>query len=112
MAEEDQVVTVSHLGYIKRVSPSEWQMQRRGGKGKKGMTTRDEDFVTSLFIANTHSKLLVFTERGIVYPLWVYQVPEAGRTARGRPIVNLVQLPDDTKIAAVVSVFVCLDLRP
>ncbi len=102
--EEDQVVTISHLGYIKRCSPDEWQMQRRGGAGKRGMTTRDEDFVTSMFIANTHSQLMVFTTQGVAYPLWVYQVPEAGRSARGRPIVNLVRLPDDTKIAAVVSV--------
>ncbi len=102
--EKDQVVTISHLGYIKRCDPDEWQMQRRGGKGKRGMTTREEDFVTTLFIANTHSMLMVFTQNGKVYPLWVYQVPEAGRTAKGRPIVNLVNLPEGEKLAAVVSI--------
>jgi DNA gyrase subunit A len=103
VAEEDQVVTLSRLGYIKRCSPGEWRMQHRGGVGKRGMNTRAEDFVVSLFIANTHSILLVFTESGKVYPLNVYEVPEAGRTARGRPIVNLVPVGDD-RIAAVVSV--------
>ncbi|MCB9679185.1 MAG: DNA gyrase subunit A [Alphaproteobacteria bacterium] len=104
VAEEDHVVTLSHLGYIKRCSPDEWRMQRRGGMGKKGMNTRDEDFVTSIFIANTHSILMVFTDTGKVYPLQVYEVPEAGRTARGRPIVNLVPVAPDERIAAVVSV--------
>jgi len=104
VAEEDHVVTLSHLGYIKRCSPDEWQMQRRGGMGKKGMNTRNEDFVTSLFIANTHDTLLVFTTSGKVYPLPVYQVPESGRGAKGRPIINLVPVDGDEKIAAVVSV--------
>ncbi|MEZ4317348.1 MAG: DNA gyrase subunit A [Myxococcota bacterium] len=104
VAEEDHVVTLSHLGYIKRCSPDEWRMQRRGGMGKKGMNTRDEDFVTSIFIANTHSILMVFTDTGKVYPLNVYEVPEAGRTARGRPIVNLVPVAAEERIAAVVSV--------
>jgi DNA gyrase subunit A len=72
--------------------------------GKKGMSTRDEDFVTSLFIANTHDTLLVFTTRGKVYPLQVYEIPEAGRAAKGRPIVNMVPVDKDEKIAAVVSV--------
>lgn len=102
--EEDHVVTLSRLGYIKRCSPDEWRMQRRGGHGKLGMNTRDEDFVTSLFIANTHSILMVFTDTGKVYPLNVYEVPEAGRAARGRPIVNLVPVDPDERIAAVVSV--------
>ena len=104
VAEEDHVVTLSHLGYIKRCSPDEWRMQRRGGMGKKGMSTRDEDFVTSLFIANTHDTLLVFTTRGKVYPLQVYEIPEAGRAAKGRPIVNMVPVDQHEKIAAVVSV--------
>lgn len=104
VAEEDHVVTLSHLGYIKRCSPDEWQMQRRGGMGKKGMNTRNEDFVTSLFIANTHDTLLVFTTAGKVYPLPVYQVPESGRGAKGRPIINLVPVDGDEQIAAVVSV--------
>ena len=101
---EDQVVTVSHLGYIKRTSPDEWRMQRRGGHGKRGMTTRDVDFVTSLFIANTHDLLLVFTSEGRVLPLHVYDVPEATTTGRGKPIINLVPIePQTEKIAAIVS---------
>ena len=104
VAEEDQVVTLSHLGYIKRCSPDEWRMQHRGGMGKRGMNTRAEDFVTSLFIANTHSLLLVFTAAGRVYPLNVYEVPQAGRGARGRPIINLVPVEEGDQIAAVVSV--------
>lgn len=104
VAEEDHVVTLSHLGYIKRCSPDAWSMQRRGGVGKKAMQTRDEDFVTNIFIANTHSVLMVFTDTGKVYPLNVYEVPEAGRTARGRPIVNLVPVDPHERIAAVVSV--------
>ena len=90
VAEEDQVVTISHLGYIKRVNPDEWKTQRRGGVGKKGMATREEDFVTSIFIANTHATLLVFTSRGKVFPLPVYELPETSRTAKGRPIVHLL----------------------
>jgi DNA gyrase subunit A len=104
VAEEDQVVTLSHLGYIKRVKLDEWRMQRRGGVGKRGMSTRDEDFVTSIFIANTHSILLVFTDKGIVFPLHVYDVPEGSRGSRGRPIINLVPVPDDERVTAVVSV--------
>ncbi len=103
IAEEHQVVTLSHLGYIKRCSTDEWRRQRRGGLGKLGMETRDEDFVTSLFIAHTHSTLLVFTNAGRVYPLAVVGVPEAGRTARGRPIVNLVEVPAEERVASVLS---------
>ncbi|MFT4621493.1 MAG: DNA gyrase subunit A [Myxococcota bacterium] len=104
VAEEDQVVTLSHLGYIKRCSPDEWRQQHRGGMGKRGMNTRAEDFVTSLFIANTHSLLLVFTRSGKVFPLNVYEVPQAGRDARGRPIINLVPVEDGDRVTAVVSV--------
>ena len=104
VAEEDQVVTLSHLGYIKRVQPDEWRMQRRGGVGKKGMETRDEDFVTSIFVANTHAILLVFTTTGKVYPLNVHEVPAASRTARGRPIINLVPVDKTESMSAVVTV--------
>ncbi len=104
VAEEDQVVTISHLGYIKRVSPDEWKMQKRGGVGKKGMTTREEDFVTSIFVANTHATLLVFTSQGKVFPLPVYELPETSRTAKGRPIVHLLDIEKDDPIAAVVTV--------
>ncbi|MFK7929946.1 MAG: DNA gyrase subunit A [Myxococcota bacterium] len=104
VAAEDQVVTVSHLGYIKRTSPGEWRMQARGGSGKRGMSTRDEDFVTTLMVANTHDLLLVFTSEGRVIPLHVYDVPEAGGSARGRPIINLVPLRDAERIATILSV--------
>ena len=104
VAEEDQVVTLSRAGYIKRVKLDEWRMQRRGGVGKLGMDTRAEDFVTSLFIANTHSTLLVFTTAGKVYPLPVYELPHASRNARGKPIVNLVPVDGDERIASVVTV--------
>jgi DNA gyrase subunit A len=102
--EQDQVVTLSHLGYIKRSVPSEWRMQRRGGFGKQGMSTRDADYVTSLFVANTHNLLLVFTAAGRVFPLPVFDVPEAGRNGKGRPIINLVPVGEDDRVAAVVSV--------
>jgi len=104
VAEEDQVVTLSHLGYIKRCRPDAWRMQKRGGVGKRGMATRDEDFVTSLFVANTHDHLLVFTDRGIVLPLPVWQLPETSRDAKGRAIVNLVQIPEEERVAAVQTV--------
>jgi len=104
VAEEDQVVTLSHLGYIKRVLPAEWRMQRRGGMGKKGMDTRDEDFVSSIMVANTHAVLFVFTTQGRVYPLEVHRIPQASRTSRGKPIVNLVPVEPGEAIAAVVSV--------
>ncbi|HMV67111.1 MAG TPA: DNA gyrase subunit A [Myxococcota bacterium] len=103
VAEEDQVVTLSHLGYIKRCRPDEWKTQRRGGMGKRGMATRQEDFVTSIFVANTHSMLLVFTDQGTVFPLMVYDVPEAARDAKGRAIVNLVPVPEGERVSAVVS---------
>jgi DNA gyrase subunit A len=102
--EEDQVVTLSHAGYIKRCRLDEWRTQRRGGHRQAGMSTRAEDFVATLFIANTHSMLLVFTDQGKVYPLHVYEVPEGARDARGRPIINLVPVPDDERVTAVVSV--------
>jgi DNA gyrase subunit A len=104
VAEEDQVVTLSHLGYIKRCRMDEWRTQRRGGMGKRGMSTREEDFVTSLFIANTHSLMLVLTDQGMVFPLPVYEVPEASRDGRGRPIVNLAAVPEGERVKAVVSV--------
>jgi DNA gyrase subunit A len=104
VAQEDQIVTLSHAGYIKRCKPDEWRMQKRGGMGKRGMSTRQEDFVSSLFVANTHSLLLVFTDQGTVFPLPVYDVPETSREGRGRPIINLVPVPEAERVAAVVSV--------
>jgi DNA gyrase subunit A len=102
--EEEMVVTVSHAGYVKRNPVSLYRAQRRGGKGKTGAATRDEDFLESLFVASTHSYVLVFSDRGRVYWLKVHEIPMAGRAARGKPIVNLVQLSQGEKVAAILPV--------
>ncbi len=95
--QEDMVVTVSHRGYIKRVPLSVYRAQRRGGKGRSGMKTRDEDFVTRLFVANTHTPILFFTSRGMVYQLKCYRLPEAAPQALGKAMVNLLPIePDET----------------
>lgn len=104
IAPEEQVVTLSVRGYIKRSSQEEYQEQRRGGVGRRGMKTRNEDSVQELFITNTLSTLLVFTTLGQVYKMPVYTIPETGRSSRGTPIVNLVKLEPGEKIASVVSV--------
>ncbi len=102
--EEEMVVTVSHLGYVKRNPVSTYRAQRRGGRGKTGAVARDEDFVEMLFVASTHSYLLVFSDKGKVYWLKVHEIPQAGRAARGKPIVNLVQLAPGEKVAAILPV--------
>ncbi len=95
--QDDMVVTVSHRGYIKRVSLSVYRAQRRGGKGRAGMKTRDEDFVTSLFVANTHTPILFFTSKGMVYQLKCYKLPEAAPQSLGKAMVNLLPIePDET----------------
>ncbi len=104
IADEEQVITLSLTGYIKRTPHSEYSMQRRGGFGKKGMKTRNEDQVSELFTASTHSHLLIFTTKGQVFKVAVYTIPMTSRTARGTPIVNLVKLDGDDEIAAVISV--------
>ncbi len=104
IADEEVAVTLSHLGYIKRTPISEYQAQRRGGVGKKAMTTRDEDFVRDLFVASTHDQLMIFTTQGKVFLLPVYQVPEGGRAARGRPIVNLVPMAKEDRVAGVIPI--------
>jgi DNA gyrase subunit A len=104
IAEEDMVVTISHRGYAKRLSPSNYRAQRRGGKGKMAATTRDEDFVEKLFVASTHAYLLCFTNLGRVYWLKVHQVPEMSRAARGNPIVNLLQLQKGERVAEILPV--------
>lgn len=101
---EEMVVTVSHLGYIKRHPVSSYRAQRRGGKGKKGMTTHDEDFVIHIFSASTHDMMLVFTSKGRVHWLKVYEVPEVSRVAKGKPISNLLRLSADEKIAAILPI--------
>jgi DNA gyrase subunit A len=102
--EEDMVVTISHLGYIKRTSVGEYRQQRRGGRGAKGSSTRQEDYIEHLFVASTHHTLLFFTERGRCFWLPVYQIPEGDKTSKGRAIQNLVQIPQDDKVRAIIDV--------
>jgi DNA gyrase subunit A len=101
---EDMVVTLSHTGYAKAQPVTQYQAQRRGGKGKIATTTKDEDFIDKLFIANTHDTILCFSSRGKVYWLKVHELPQAGRNARGRPMVNLLPLEADERINAVLPV--------
>ncbi len=101
---EDMVVTVTNSGYIKRTMIDEFRSQKRGGKGTQGMNTKDEDFVTQLFIANTHTPLLFFTTDGIVYKLKTWRLPPGGRNARGKAIVNILPIPQDAQIAAIMPV--------
>jgi len=102
--EEDVVVTISHLGYIKRTSATEYRQQRRGGRGAKGSSTRQEDYIEHLFVASTHHTLLFFTEKGRCFWLPVYQIPEGDKTSKGRAIQNLVQIPPDDKVRAIIDV--------
>ncbi|MEM6904459.1 MAG: DNA gyrase C-terminal beta-propeller domain-containing protein, partial [Pseudomonadota bacterium] len=101
---EDMVVTVTHGGYIKRTPLSEFRAQARGGKGLAGMATKDEDFVTRLFVANTHTQLLFFTTDGMVYKLKTWRLPPGGRNARGKAIVNILPIPSGVSIAAIMPV--------
>ncbi len=104
IAEEDLVVTLSHEGYAKSQPLSDYRAQRRGGKGKSATKTKDEDFVERMFVANSHDTILCFSDRGKVYWLKVYELPQAGRNARGKPIVNLLPLESDEHITAILPV--------
>ena len=104
ITEEDVVVTLSHAGYAKAQPLSEYSAQRRGGRGKSATAVKEEDFVDKLFIASTHDTILCFSSRGKAYWLKVYQLPQAGRAARGKPIVNLLPLEEDERINAVLPV--------
>jgi DNA gyrase subunit A len=104
IAEEDMVITISHAGYIKRLPVTTYRSQRRGGRGVTGAGTREEDFIEHLFIASTHSYILVFTNKGRIYWLKVHEIPQAGRTAKGKAVVNLVEMSQQDRIAAVVPV--------
>jgi DNA gyrase subunit A len=102
--KEDVVITVSHLGYIKRTSTAEYRAQRRGGRGAMAGRTRDEDYIEHLFIASTHHTLMFFTEKGRCFWLKVYEIPEADKTGKGRAIQNMIQIPPDDKIRTVIDV--------
>ena len=104
VADRGCIITISHSGYIKRVPIDTYKDQRRGGKGVAGMSTKDEDYVEHLFVASTHDYILFFTETGRVYWEKVYEIPEAGRTARGKAIVNLLHIQGDEQIAAMIRV--------
>ena len=102
--EEEMVVTISHTGYIKRAPADTYRAQRRGGSGKIGMSTKEEDFVEKVFVASTHSYLLIFTDKGRLMWLKVYEIPLAGRTAKGKPLVNLIRLAPDEKVCGILPV--------
>lgn len=101
---EDQVVTISHAGYAKRMELAQYRAQRRGGRGIRGATTKEDDFLEHLFIANTHDSLLIFTDKGKVYWKKVYYLPEASRQSKGKAIINLVKLEPDEKVNAVIPI--------
>lgn len=104
IAREDMVVTVSNTGYIKRVALDTYRAQKRGGKGRNAMTTKDDDYVVQVFVANTHTPLLFFSSKGLCYKLKTYKLPEAAAAAKGRPLVNLLPLSDGETITAILPV--------
>ena len=104
IADEDVAITVTHNGYIKRTAVSIFREQRRGGLGRKGAALRTEDVVDHIFVASTHSYLMIFTDRGKVHKLKVHEIPDAEPSARGKAIVNLIQLPRDEKVAGFIPV--------
>ncbi len=104
IADEDVVITISHMGYIKRTALTEYRTQNRGGKGAKGSTTRDEDFIEHLFVASTHNYLLLFTEQGRCFWMRAFEVPEGTRTSKGRAIQNMINIPSDDKVKAYINV--------
>lgn len=102
--KEDVIITISHLGYIKRTSASEYRQQRRGGRGAIGSRTREEDYVEHLFVASTHDTMMFFTQKGRCYWLKVYEIPEGDKQSKGRAIQNLIQIPPDDKVRAIIDV--------
>ena len=104
IAEEDMAITVSNTGYVKRTALTEYRNQRRGGKGRIGMRTREEDFLTQLFVASTHAYILIFSDRGRVYWLKVHEIPDVGPAGRGKAIANLVNMASGERVAALQAV--------
>ena len=104
IAEEDVVITISHLGYIKRTPLSEYKVQNRGGVGSRGSSTRDEDFLEQMFVSSTHNYILFFTEKGMCYWLKAYEIPEGNKTSKGRAIQNVINLQPGDKVKAYIRV--------
>jgi len=104
IADDEVVITISHMGYIKRTPLTEYRTQNRGGKGSKGSTTRDEDFLEHLFVATNHNYLLFFTEQGRCFWMRAYEIPEGNKTSKGRAIQNLINIPQDDKVKAYINV--------
>ena len=100
----EMVVTLTHGGYIKTQPTSDYQAQKRGGRGKQAAATKDEDFIETLFVANTHDYLMCFTNLGRCHWIKVYRLPEGGRNSRGRPINNVIQLDEGEKVSAILPV--------
>lgn len=103
-ADDDMVITISHMGYIKRTPLAEYRTQNRGGVGAKGSTTRDEDFIEHIYVASMHNTMLFFTEKGRCYWLKVYEIPEGARSSKGRAIQNVIQIEPDDKVRAYINV--------
>jgi DNA gyrase subunit A len=103
IADEEVVITISHMGYVKRTALSEYKTQSRGGVGSRGANTRDEDFIEHVFVATNHNYMLLFTEQGRCFWLRVYEIPEGNRTSKGKAIVNLINLPSDDKVRAFIN---------
>src|SRR5204862_2141362 len=104
IAEEDMAISVSHTGYVKRTAITTYRSQRRGGKGRIGMRTREEDFVSHLFVASTHAYIMIFSDRGRAYWLKVHEIPDVGPGGKGKSIANLVSMEEGEKIAALMAV--------
>src|SRR4029077_16690610 len=102
--EEDMAITVSNTGYIKRTAITSYRSQRRGGKGRIGMRTREEDFVSHLFVASTHAYIMIFSDRARAYWLKVHEIPDVGPDGRGKAIANLVSMEERERIAATLAV--------
>ena len=110
--QEDVVITVTKLGYIKRMSDDNFRSQNRGGKGIKGIQTLKEDYIDQILMTDTHADLMFFTNKGRVYRLKAYEIPEAGRAARGTAVVNLLQLQGEENVSAVIAVGSDFDYNP